>query len=75
MQDESNTLKKILEEKEEELNKLKQQLRKLREKEKSIGPRQRKKKLKNVEFMKLGSGGLKKRIQAMRYVSHLAYIF
>ena len=68
LKEETNILKSSFKEKEIELCKLREQLKRLREKETSIGPRQRKKKLKNLEFMKLGSGGLKKRIQAMRYV-------
>lgn len=38
----------------------------LRRKETALGPRKRKRKLSNIEEMKVGSGGMKKRVQAVR---------
>lgn len=51
---------------EQEINKLQKQVEQYRMKKTSIGPRQRKRKLRNVEDLKVGSGGLKKRIKAIR---------
>lgn len=46
---------------------LQKQLHTMRQKETALGVRLRKRKLKNMENLKPGSGGLKKRIQAIRF--------
>ena len=56
-----------LEEQGRQIETLTKQINTYREKETCIGPRKRKRKLKNVEELKVGSGGLKKRIKAIRY--------
>lgn len=47
----------------------------LRKKETALGPRKRKQKLSNIEKMKAGSGGMKKRVQAVRYNTLLFHIY
>ena len=59
--------KEKLEEQGKQIAALQKQLEIYREKETTIGRRKRKRKLKNVEELKVGSGGLKKRIKAIRY--------
>ena len=49
-----------------EISLLKKQVNGYRQKETTLGVRARKRKLRNVEELKLGSGGLKKRIQAIK---------
>ncbi len=53
----------------QEITWLNQQLQILRQKQTVLGPRQRRRKLKNIEDLKVGSGGIKKRIRAVRLIS------
>lgn len=66
LNEECKSLKTSLAEKQEELVKVQEKLNICRQKETSIGQRQRWKKLKNLETLK--RGGLKKRIKAIRYL-------
>ena len=56
-----------IQEQAEAVEALKRQLAAAKTKKTNYGPRQRERKLKNVECLKLGTGGLKRRIQAIRY--------
>ena len=51
---------------EEKIEWLNKQLRVLRQKQTLLGPRQRRRKLRNIEDLGVGSGGIKKRIRSIR---------
>ena len=67
LREECRVQRQKLEEQGRQIETLTKQINTYREKETCIGPRKRKRKLKNVEELKVGSGGLKKRIKALRY--------
>ena len=58
----------------QEIEWLNKQLQVLRQKQTVLGPRQRRRKLKNIEDLKVGSGGIKKRIRAIRSVHFWYYV-
>lgn len=56
---------------EESIKELEKKLDTLRQKDTELGPRRRKRKLSNLHQLKLGSGGVKKRIHAVRLLFSL----
>lgn len=63
---ETSRKENTVQEQSKEIAALKEQLTPARTKQTCIGPRQRQRKLKNMECLKLSTGGLKKRIQALK---------
>ena len=66
LKQENMSLLQTLEQNKERISTLEKTLTSLRRKQTSLGPRQRSKKLRNIETLKRGSGGCSKRIRAVR---------